>query len=52
MNSFLFPTDKTYNDFVMKMKSAEAQKQCRYAVFDVRFLHNEIPQERLAFFLW
>ncbi|GFS09050.1 cofilin/actin-depolymerizing factor [Elysia marginata] len=44
--------DKTYNDFVMRMKSAEAKKQCRYAVFDVRFLQNDMPQEKLAFFLW
>ncbi|RUS90651.1 hypothetical protein EGW08_001551 [Elysia chlorotica] len=44
--------EKTYNDFVMKMKSAEAKKQCRYAVFDVRFLQNDVPQEKLAFFLW
>ncbi|KAH9492708.1 cofilin [Bulinus truncatus] len=44
--------DKTYEDFVAKLKQAEAKRQCRYAVFDVRFIQNEIPQERLAFFLW
>ncbi|KAK3732654.1 hypothetical protein RRG08_009335 [Elysia crispata] len=44
--------EKTYNDFVMQMKNAEAKKQCRYGVFDVRFLQNDVPQEKLAFFLW
>lgn len=44
--------DKTYNDFVEKLKEAEKQKQCRYAIFDVRFLQNDVPQEKLAFFLW
>jgi cofilin len=44
--------EKTYNDFVETMKAAEAKRQCRYAIFDVRFMHGEVPQEKLAFFLW
>ena len=44
--------DKTYNDFVEKLKEAEKKKQCRYAIFDVHFMQNDIPQEKIAFFLW
>uniref|UniRef100_A0A0B6Z588 ADF-H domain-containing protein n=1 Tax=Arion vulgaris TaxID=1028688 RepID=A0A0B6Z588_9EUPU len=44
--------DKTYDDFVAMLKQAEANRQCRYAVFDVRFMHKCVQQEKLAFFLW
>ncbi|KAL8565185.1 hypothetical protein ACOMHN_003972 [Nucella lapillus] len=44
--------DKTYTDFVEKLKEAEKLKQCRYAIFDVRFMQGDVPQEKLAFFLW
>nr|KAG5704416.1 hypothetical protein BaRGS_024271 [Batillaria attramentaria] len=44
--------DKTYYDFVEKLKEAEKMRQCRYAIFDVRFMQNDVPQEKLAFFLW
>ncbi|KAK7103327.1 actophorin-like [Littorina saxatilis] len=44
--------DKTYHDFVNTLKEAEKLKQCRYAIFDVRFMQGDIPQEKLAFFLW
>jgi len=44
--------DKNYNDFVAGMKAAESKRQCRYGIFDVMFIHNDVPQERLAFFLW
>ncbi|XP_041355163.1 cofilin-like [Gigantopelta aegis] len=44
--------DKSYQDFVDKLKEAESKRQCRYAIFDVKFFHGDVPQQRLAFFLW
>ncbi|XP_046576491.1 actophorin-like [Haliotis rubra] len=43
---------QTYEDFVQRLKDAESKRQCRYAVFDVKFYQNAMPQQRLAFFLW
>ncbi|KAK6181168.1 hypothetical protein SNE40_009088 [Patella caerulea] len=44
--------DRTYADFVDHLKDAERKKQCRYGVYDVQFLQDHVPQERLVFFLW
>ncbi|XP_025105311.1 actophorin-like isoform X1 [Pomacea canaliculata] len=44
--------DRTYDDFVARLKEAERKRQCRYGIFDVRFIQNDVPQEKLAFFLW
>ncbi|ESO90185.1 hypothetical protein LOTGIDRAFT_164500 [Lottia gigantea] len=44
--------DRNYADFVNKLKAAENMKQCRYGVYDVQFLQEQVPQERLVFFLW
>lgn len=44
--------DKTYYDFVEKLKEAEKLRQCRYAIFDVHFMQGGVPQEKLAFFFW
>ncbi|GAB1609639.1 actophorin-like [Argonauta hians] len=43
---------KTYQDFVMKLKEAADNNQCRYGVFDVEYKHNDMPRQKLAFFLW
>lgn len=45
-------SDRTYDDFVARLKEAERKRQCRYGIFDVRFIQNDVPQEKLAFFLW
>ncbi|XP_064600392.1 actophorin-like [Liolophura sinensis] len=44
--------NKSYNDFVETLHEAEQMKQCRYAVYDVEYMHNDMQRSKLAFFLW
>ncbi|KAL5009286.1 hypothetical protein ScPMuIL_014867 [Solemya velum] len=44
--------EKTYDDFVNKLREAEGKRECRYGVFDVKFTFNNMQREKLAFFLW
>ena len=35
---FVFTVDKTYDDFVERLKEAETNNQCRYAVYDAAYV--------------
>lgn len=48
---FLF-SDDSYNDFVTTLLSTVESKECRYAVYDFEYTHNQMSRQKLVFVLW
>ncbi|KAK3578705.1 hypothetical protein CHS0354_008563 [Potamilus streckersoni] len=46
------PRRTSYDTFVERLREAEAKKQCRYAVFDVNYVQNDMEKKKLVFFAW
>jgi len=47
------PPSATFEEFVEELKESEAQRQCRYAVYDAEYkLANGQNRQKLVFFMW
>lgn len=42
----------SYNDFVTTLLSTVENKECRYAVYDFEYTHNQMSRQKLVFVLW
>lgn len=43
---------ESYNDFVTTLLSTVENKECRYAVYDFEYTHNQMSRQKLVFVLW
>lgn len=44
--------NETYNDFATTLLNTVDLRECRYAVYDFEYTHNQMPRQKLVFVLW
>lgn len=43
---------ETYEDFCEHLLATVESRECRYAVYDFEYTHNNMPRQKLVFVLW